>query len=80
MLIFRANQSAAAMTSHTLMAPTQPDQTQSQDADENSSGTALLNLDHYRPFFRELDLDVLKLFSIDKVGYFWNFLKISNDK
>ena len=80
MLIFRANQSAAAMTSHTLMAPTQPDRTQSQDADENSSGTALLNLDHYRPVFRELDLDVLKLFSIDKVGYFWNFLKISNDK
>jgi hypothetical protein len=56
------------MASHLIMAPTQAELSQPPDNEETTSGPSLNNLDHYRPFFRELDLDVLKLFSIDAVS------------
>ena len=62
--------SAAPMASHTIMAPTQPDLSQPPDFEEASSGAGLTNLDHYRPFLRELDLDLLKMFSYDQVLIF----------
>ena len=66
--------SAAPMASHTIMAPTQPDLSQPPDFEETSSGSGLTNLDHYRPFFRELDLDILKLFSYDQVLMYFPIL------
>ena len=53
----------------TLVEPTQSNLSQPQV--ESSCGTSsLLNLDNYRPFFRELDLGVFKILSVDKVGIF----------
>jgi len=56
------------MASHTIMAPTQPELSQQLEVEEPGAASGLITLEHYRPFFREIDLDVLKLFSIDKVG------------
>jgi hypothetical protein len=55
------------MASHTIMAPTQPELSQQLEVEEPGAASGLITLEHYRPFFREIDLDVLKLFSIDKV-------------
>ena len=46
------------------IAPTQADLSQPQEVEETSG---LTSLEHYRPFFRELDLDVLKIFTVDTV-------------
>jgi len=62
--------SAAPMASHSIMtlAPTQSDISQPAEI-EDTNVTGLVSLEHYRPFFRELDLDVFKLFAIDKVTF-----------
>jgi hypothetical protein len=65
------------MASHTIMAPTQADLSQPPDEDEAAAVLSSVGLDHYRPFFREFDLDVLKLFSIDKVKNVTSAQKLS---
>ena len=56
-------------SNHTIMtlAPTQADLSQPSEVEETSG---LTSLEHYRPFFRELDLDVLKIFTVDTVNSF----------